>query len=684
MLKWNKISTKILFPVISATLLFSIALYVVAGSTVAQLLDKNLENSAKSKVTDITSNITRIADEKLAQAALFSRAEPVLAAYATAYQGNLNDAGDPQLESARQHLRRALSSIEQGYKDTHDGKSLRIHFHVPPARSLLRLWKKNQNKSDDLVSFRPTIVTISSGNHAPVTGIEIGVGGFEIRGIAPVKAEDGRYLGSVESLSSFDPVVNRSISNDQEAIAVYMNKEFLPIAKELQNPSKHPVLGDRFVFVSSSAPGVTDKLLTAVFLGKGQAGVHASRIGDNFVTVFPIKDFSGQQVGVMAYLYDATDLYQRMHNIQWAIVLLCLVLLLAIILPLYFGTRAVTVPIGRTVAGLKDIAQGEGDLTMRLEVGSKDEVGELARWFNIFIEKLQGIVGEITQGVGTLSSSSTKLSTISDEMARGIKDVSDQSNTVSVAAEEMSTNMSSVAAAMEQSATNTSMVATASEEMSSTIGEIARNAEKARNISDEAAQKANNASTNMDKLGVAATSIGKVIETIADISEQVNLLALNATIEAARAGEAGKGFAVVANEIKELAKQTAAATQDIKEKIEGIQGTTTVTVGQISEISSVITHVNEVVANIATAVEQQSSATREIATNVSQASQGIQEMNQNVNQSAAVSAEISQGIAGVSGAMDEMASNGSKINLNAQALSELADQLKRMVDQFKI
>ncbi|WP_054033259.1 hypothetical protein [Desulfatitalea tepidiphila] len=97
-----------------------------------------------------------------------------MAAYATAYQGNLNDAGDPQLESARQQLRRPLSSIEQGYKDMHDGKSLRIHFHLPPVRSLLRLWKNNQNKSDDLVSFRPTIVTISGGNHAPLTGVEIG------------------------------------------------------------------------------------------------------------------------------------------------------------------------------------------------------------------------------------------------------------------------------------------------------------------------------------------------------------------------------------------------------------------------------------------------------------------------------------------------------------------------------
>ncbi len=303
----------------------------------------------------------------------------------------------------------------------------------------------------------------------------------------------------------------------------------------------------------------------------------------------------------------------------------------------WFISRLITRPVNAMVAGLKDIAQGEGDLTKRLEDDAKDELGELATWFNTFMNKLQHLIKDIAGGVDTLSSSSTELSAISEQMTQGIQESSERANTVSAAAEEMNANMTTVAAAMEQSATNTNMVATAAEEMSATIGEIARNAEKARGISDEAATKASNASTNMDQLGNAANAIGKVIETITDISEQVNLLALNATIEAARAGEAGKGFAVVANEIKELAKQTAEATGDIKEKIEGIQGTTSTTVGQIAEITQVITDVNEVVANIATAVEQQSAATKEIATNVAQASTGIQEVNENVNQSSTVS-----------------------------------------------
>jgi len=350
---------------------------------------------------------------------------------------------------------------------------------------------------------------------------------------------------------------------------------------------------------------------------------------------------------------------------------------------LILSIRKIVRPINAAVASLKDIAQGEGDLTMRLQVTSKDEVGELAQWFNVFIEKLQHIIKDVAAGVHTLSSSSTELSQISEQMNQGAQDASNKSNNVAVAAEEMSANMTNVAAAMEQSTTNTNIVATASEEMSATINEIAQHAEKARFISDNAAKKANEASLNINELGNSAKSIGKVIETITEISEQVNLLALNATIEAARAGEAGKGFAVVANEIKELAKQTAAATDDIKNKVGNIQDTTTKTVQQISEINTVINDVHEVVGSIATAVEEQTAATAEISSNVNQMAQGIGEVNENVNQSSVVAADIAKEISAVSAIAGEMFTSSSQVSTSAHELSALSEQLNQMVGQFK-
>ncbi len=341
-------------------------------------------------------------------------------------------------------------------------------------------------------------------------------------------------------------------------------------------------------------------------------------------------------------------------------------------------------PISKIVDGLKDIAEGEGDLTSRLEIKNRDEIGELAGWFNVFMDKLQTLIKDISSNAETLGTSSEVLSNLSGQMSSGADNMSGKSNTVAAAAEEMSTNINSVSSAMGETTDNVNLVSTATEEMSATINEIAQNSEKARSMTGEAVTQAKTASEKVNELGIAAQEIGKVTETITEISEQTNLLALNATIEAARAGDAGKGFAVVANEIKELARQTADATQEIKTNINGIQGTTAGTVTEIEQISKAINNVNEIVSTIATAVEEQSVTTREIAGNIAQASQGIQEVNQSTAQSSTVSSEIAKDISDVNQEASEMSNSSSQVDLNAEELSGLADELKGMVNRFKV
>ncbi len=358
---------------------------------------------------------------------------------------------------------------------------------------------------------------------------------------------------------------------------------------------------------------------------------------------------------------------------------------LLIIVPItWFLSASITKPIKRIVNRFRDIAEGEGDLTARLEIIRKDEIGDLSKWFNTFMEKLQAIIKEIAGNADTLNSSAANLSGLSNQMTVGAGNMSEKSNAVASSSEEMSSNMNSVSAAMEQTATNVNLVAASIEEMTSTINEIAQNSEKGRTISIEAVNKVKSASDRVGELGQDALEINKVTETITEISEQTNLLALNATIEAARAGESGKGFAVVANEIKELARQTAEATQEIKGKIDSIQNSTAGTVTEIEQITKVIDEVNEIVASIAASVEEQSVTAREIANNVSQASSGIQEVNENVAQSTAVAGEIAKDISEANQGTIEISNSSSQVNLNAEELSKLAEKLKGMVGRFKV
>jgi len=336
------------------------------------------------------------------------------------------------------------------------------------------------------------------------------------------------------------------------------------------------------------------------------------------------------------------------------------------------------------IINFQDIAEGEGDLTKRIAINSKDEIAELAKWFNIFIEKLQGIINSISLNTVTLGQESMNLASIATSLAKNAQETSNRSDNVATAAEEMSANLNNVAAAMEESTTNTGMVASAAEEMTATINEIAGYSGQAHSISLKAVKQAEGTSERMAKLGASANAISKVTETITEISEQTNLLALNATIEAARAGEAGKGFAVVANEIKELAKQTAMATLDIKTKIDDVQQTTTGTVQDIQEISAIINSVNEIVATITGAVGEQSKATQEIALNINQAAEGLGEVNENVSQISVVASMITKDITLVNSASEDVSNTSANVQSSGQNLQELSAALQKAVGSFKI
>ena len=348
-------------------------------------------------------------------------------------------------------------------------------------------------------------------------------------------------------------------------------------------------------------------------------------------------------------------------------------------------TRSIIIPINECVVFTGPMAKGDfsHDVPDCLRKRG-DEMGDLARAFNTLVENTRNLLREVTSGVQTIAASSTELSAVSSQTTNAVKAMSEKTCTVAAAAEEASANTVSVAASMEQTSTNLASVAAATEEMSATVGEIAANSEKARVISGQATAQAASVSALMQQLGVSANEIGKVTETIAAISSQTNLLALNATIEAASAGDAGRGFAVVANEIKELARQTAKATENIKDKISGVQSSTDSAITGIEKISAVINDVGTLIVSIAAAIEEQSSVTQSVANNINQASIGVKDANVRTAQTASVSKTMARDLTGINTSVAEIRQGGENVLASTVGLSKVAEQLKATADQFRI
>jgi methyl-accepting chemotaxis protein len=296
------------------------------------------------------------------------------------------------------------------------------------------------------------------------------------------------------------------------------------------------------------------------------------------------------------------------------------------------------------------------DLTSRVDQDREDEIGKLGACLNLFVEKVHDILTQIAQTAQDVSGASVDLSTASQQISANSAETSAQADVVSKAAQAVSQNLQTVA--------------TGADEMGSTIKEIAKNATEAAKVATSAVKVAEATTATVSKLGDSSTEIGQVIKVITSIAQQTNLLALNATIEAARAGEAGKGFAVVANEVKELAKETAKATEDISRKIEAIQTDTKAAVDAIASISGVIHQINDISSTIATAVEEQNATTNEMSRNVSEAANSSQ--------------EITSNIAGVAEAAEGTTRGATDTQKASQQLVETSAQLRRLVEQFKI
>jgi methyl-accepting chemotaxis protein len=634
---------------------------------------------------------------------------------------------DNMMFQSRDDLLNVTAPLYEGLKKIIDLNV--FHFHLPPAISFLRL-QKPEKFGDDLSSFRETVVQVNQ-NQQDAAGIEAGVSGLSIRAVVPVLYLNKKPAGSVE----FGAPINEKLL---EQIKAGIHDDLSVIVPD-GNGFKYQAKTHDLTIPENTS------FLAEVMQAEDVIVQQVSKNGRELMTAYlAIRDYSGNGVGVLAIPRDIGSILAAAKKTALTSIVFGFLALVVIQSFVYFlFTRLIDRPIKSFTRLLESASRG--DLSGEVDVSAiqpancsevmkcskkdcsmfgkegycwevagsaaakvecpkiltgeyascseckgvfrkvvRDEFSELSVYMHSFIGNVRNLIRDVNSNCTNLNSSSIALAKISENIDAGSTDSAQRANAVAAATEEMSSNMASVAAATEEAAANVNVMTTATEEISSSVGDIQRSTMNAKEITGDAVIQAADISEKVDDLGSAALDIGKVTETIADISAQTNLLALNATIEAARAGEAGKGFAVVANEIKDLAKQTAEATGEIKKRIDGIQNSTSVTVTGIKKISDIIIEIDKIVSGIAISLDEQSATMTELTTNIVQAGAGISEVSENVAQSSLVSQQISADISEVNKAVSDISTGTGDVRQNAEELRLLSQNLKNLIEKFKI
>lgn len=583
---------KTLIPLAGLIVLLGLAGYLIMQSEFAKFQHAQYINLVAQKRHEIQASIDITAKHSLEKAALFTRLPAVLDAYQLAHSGNINDERDPKAQAAREQLRRDLRDHLAGYAAEWNGSKFKLHFHLPNGRSLVRLWRDKQEKqggewvdiSDDISSFRQTVLDVNRSGKS-VKGVEIGRGGFDIRGVAPIFAPDSNTpIGSVEVLEDMAALLATLGSADQrrERILLLMNVEHLAITTELQDPQRYPVIAGKYVLLyrSNESDALDERIVPLLDRARSEAVFETSH--QDGVGAFPISDYRNAHIGILVYLFDTHAQTVLASHVKWA-----MMATLAAILLVFAAASIVTMNryILRPVNAIAEVAKRvkDGDYRNLLTVSGSDEIQETIQALNQMMTAQRSMIRQIQQATIQISSSASELSATAKEQeatmvtqVRSTQHVLASTEDIAIVAEELVKTMGHVSEMSQQ----TAEVANGGQIDLGHLADVMAQMETASQAISQRLQGINQKTEN----------ISSVVTTITTVADQTNLLSLNAAIEAEKAGEFGRGFTVVAQEIRRLADQTAVAALDIEQMVKEMQAAVASGVGEMSRFIAQVRH----------------------------------------------------------------------------------------------